>query len=383
MRDWWASTVVNVTIWAGVIVIFTQFWIEIPAQWQPSYFAGIPLSAGILTYFILYLHERIQQRRDEGKEPEELEKLTLAIKYIDREWHDSLDLMSKLIEEGRKLFSKINHELHEEIGDEVTGDNWRYKGVSEITAESLRISDSILCQLWTGHPDTALGTTRQLFELMMFQKAIALDVSGETAKRYQDFSEMRYLQDSIESGSPDKKGLGKRVGEIKKRYPKGTNFKHPFAWIKLPNGNHPNDMEDVISYIVSQSYDDPADRQNACDFYLRQWVKLNSWTHISKPASRRKLGLRAEGGTMQMHLLEKSRVGLDTPLSMSVFYLRTILDTLAETASDLTHKSHSEGTEEIFNKEIEISTALDSVSRELLANDFRMIFSDGVEANRE
>ena len=383
MRNWQAFALVSAAIWAGSIVTITRFWVEIPAHWQPSYFIGIPIFASILTYFLFYLHETMKRRRDLEKEPEELEKLTIAIEYIDREWHDSLDLMSKLIEEGRKLFSKINHELHEEIGDEVAGDGWRYKGVSEITAESLRISDSVLCQLWTGHPDTALGTTRQLFELMIFQKVIALDLSGKTAQRYQDFSEMRFLQQSIESGNADKKGSGERLGEIKQRYPKGTNFKPPFAWIKLPNGNHPNDMEYVISYIVSQVYDDPADRPNAHDFYLRQWVKLNGWTHISKPASRRKLGLRADGGTMQMHLLEKSRVGLDTPLSMSVFYLRAIIDTLEETALDLTHKSHSGDTGNILNKELEISKALDSVPRELLANDFRMKFSDGVEANRE
>jgi len=316
--------------------------------------------------------QRLKERRNRYGEPEEMEKLVISIRYIDEEWHDVLELASRFIAEGRHLFSEVNGELHQFVGEEVSGANWRYKGITEIASESLRVSDSVLCQLWSGHPDTALGTTRQLFELMMFQKVIALDLSGETAKRYQDFPEMRYLQDSIDSGSRHKESDGKRIRSIRSQYPQDISFKPLFAWVKLQNGRIPNSMEDVIEHVVRQLYEDAAERKEARNFYLNQWVKLNSWAHISKPAARRKLGLRTQGGYQLVNLLEKSRVGLDTPLSMAVIYLRSILHTLESTAHDLTEESHPQHLEKIKDTYDEICRALDSVSTEFLANDFRI-----------
>ena len=370
--SWQSLAIANTVIFSGCFVLISAFWVDIPRHWQPGYYTGIPVLSCALMALSLVIRQRLKERRNRDREPEEMEKLVISIRYIDEAWHDALELARRFIEEGRHLFSGVNGELHQIVGEEVSGANWRYKGITEIASESLRVSDSILCQLWTGHPDTALGTTRQLFELMMFQKVIALDLSGETAKRYQDFPEMRYLQDSIDSGSRHKESHGKRLGSIRSRYPQDISFKPLFAWVKLQNGRIPNSMEDVIEYVVRQLYEDVAERKEARNFYLNQWVKLNSWAHISKPAARRKLGLRTEGGYQLVNLLEKSRVGLDTPLSMAVIYLRSILHTLESTAHDVTEKSHPQHLGKIKDTYDEICRALDSVSPEFLANDFRI-----------
>ena len=356
----------------GLTALLANLWLELPTHWYPSYFTGAPVLGGLLAILAQELWRTRKERKSQGTDPEWLEKFIVSIEYIDQGWHQVFELTESLIEQGRELFGEVNQELYEEIGDVVSDATWRYKGVTEITAESLRISDSIICQLRTGHPDTSLATVRQLFELAIFQKVIALDRSGEAAQRYQDFSEVRYLQDAIDSRKADKGSLGRRLGEIKRRYPQGTSFKPLFAWIKLPNGDSPSKMEDVIEYTVREIIRDTTQRKKAKAFFLERWVKLNYWTHITKPASRRKLGLRSKDGYRDVHLLEKSNVGLETPLSIAVIFLQYILETLEATGCDLTGKSHTADLEKVADLVRQICLALDSVAADLLANDFRI-----------
>ena len=71
-------------------------------------------------------------------------------------------------------------------------------------------------------------------------------------------------------------------------------------------------------------------------------------------------------------MLEKSRSGMDTPLSMAVVYLRQTILTFEATAFHLTNSCHQTELENIQRTIDNISRALDSVTPELLANDFRI-----------
>ena len=182
----------------------------------------------MLGLLLVFLYQELRnvslERRCRNKKPEELEKFVVSVRYIDEEWHEVFERTDMLLEQAIELFSETVQDLYEVVGDQVEGTNWRYKGITEICAESLRIADSVLCQLRSGHPDTAMGTLRQLFELMTFQELIAMDESGMVAKRYQDFSEWSYLNDLIGTDVSNKPDLGKRKGMIEKEYPEDTNL---------------------------------------------------------------------------------------------------------------------------------------------------------------
>ena len=370
--NWHTYSIVLVTILSGSIALLATLWLEIPTHWYPSYFVGAPVVGCLLTSLTQATWAIAQERKRRRMAPEQSEQFISSVRHIDQQWHQSFESVAKFLQEGIDLFRQINKELYESIGDTVKDHNWRYKIVVEMTVDSLRIMDSVISQLRSGHPDTALATTRQIFELAMFQKVVSLDPTGETARRYQDFSEIRYLQDVIETDRPDKAEHERRLGMIKDQYPLDAKFRSTFAWMKLESASAPNSMKDVIEYLVDRVYADPVERKRVLTFHLQQWVNLNSWTHISKSASRRKLAIRTGDGYAQIHLLAKADTGLETPLSMSVFYLKDTLVTLENTAYTLTQKSHSDSLEQIMSAINEIGTALDSVPPELLANDFRI-----------
>ena len=370
--NWHTDSIVLVTILSGSIALLATLWLEIPTHWYPSYFVGAPVVGCLLTSLTQATWAIAQERKRRRMAPEQSEQFISSVRHIDQQWHQSFESVAKFLQEGIDLFRQINKELYESVGDTVKDHNWRYKVVVEMTVDSLRIMDSVISQLRSGHPDTALATTRQIFELAMFQKVVSLDPTGETARRYQDFSEIRYLQDLIETDRPDKAEHERRLRMIKDQYPLDTKFRSTFAWMKLESASGPNSMKDVIEYLVDRVYADPVERKRVLTFHLQQWVNLNSWTHISKSASRRKLAIRTGECYAQIHLLAKADTGLETPLSMSTFYLKDTLVTLENTAYTLTQKSHSDSLEQIMSAINEIGTALDSVPPELLANDFRI-----------
>ena len=356
----------------GIAASIATVWFELPLHWYPAYFTGAPVLGLLLVFLYQELRNVSLERRCRNKKPEELEKFVVSVRYIDEEWHEVFEQTDMLLEQAIELFSETVQDLYEVVGDQVEGTNWRYKGITEICAESLRIADSVLCQLRSGHPDTAMGTVRQLFELMTFQELIAMDESGMVAKRYQDFSEWSYLKDLIGTDVSNKPDLGKRKGMIEKEYPEDTNLGARFGWINPANGKNLDDMKGVIKYLVKRRIKDSSERKRAQNFYQKHWANLNSWTHISKPASRRKLGIRTTDGYERAHLLEKSRSGMDTPLSMAVVYLRQTILTFEATAFHLTNSCHQTELENIQRTIDNISRALDSVTPELLANDFRI-----------
>ena len=123
---------------------------------------------------------------------------------------------------------------------------------------------------------------------MTFQELIAMDESGMVAKRYQDFSEWSYLSDLIGTDVSNKSDLGKRRGMIEKEYPKDTHLGARFAWINPAYGKNLENMKGVIKYLVKRRFKDSTERRRVQNFYLKHWVNLNNWTHISKAALKAK-----------------------------------------------------------------------------------------------
>ena len=301
----------------------------------------------------------------------ELDAFVISVKYIDHFWLEPLQIAGEHLHRQRRLFSEVNQEIFDRYDADDSPANWRYKTASEITADCLRIADSILSQLRAGHADTALGTTRQLFELTLFLKAIALDKTGLAAKRFQDYDEASYLMRSLEFSRTNRAEYERRLADLQRSYP-NESFRNDYGWIVLPDGSKAGSMTKVVEYVVEHNYDEGPEKEFVLRQYKQMWMRLNKWEHISRSASRRKLGVRADEGYLDAHLVEKSKIGLDTPLSLSLLLLGESLTTFAYIAHDLTGKVHNDYLRVSDSQVRECAEAIKQVDPNLIAGDYSL-----------
>ena len=365
------SVIVCATMFSAIAVTLAAWSVDISHQWQASLLAGIPASVCLVAALATNAWQARRDRKERSKEPNHLEKFAVSIKYLDREWHEPFEMAGRFYDQSAALFDEVTSDIAELYDPNDKPGIWRYKLASEMVADSLRISDSVLSQVRSGHPDTALSTVRQLFELSMYIKVIAFDPTGETAKRYRDYDEADYLKKAVRRGSSRDQEQRERLSTIENEY--GTNrFPSQYSWIRLPDGKPPGGMEDIINYVVVNYYDYAPERKFRLDQYMKQWDRLNKWAHASKAASGRKLGIRSPDGYLRHHLVEKSNIGLDVPLSLVVGVLETTLRTYAYVAYDLTGKNHDVDLMHIEDTMGQIAALIDDVRPELLAGDFRL-----------
>ena len=363
------SVIVCSTMVSAIAVALAAWLVDISPRWQASVLVGVPASVCLVAALSMNAWQAKRDRKDPSKEPNHLEKFAVSIKYLDREWHEPFEMAGRFYDQSVALFDEVTSDISELYDPNDKPRIWRYKFASEMVADSLRIMDSVLSQLRLGHPDTALSTVRQLFELSMYIKVIAIDRTGETAKRYRDHDEADYLDKSIKRGSSRDQEQRERLSTIEDEH--GTSrFPGQYSWILLSNGKPPRGMEDVINYVVVNYYNYAPEWKVRLNQYMKQWDRLNKWAHISKAASSRKLGVRSTDGYLQHHLVEKSNIGLDVPLSLAVGSLETMLQTYAYIAYDLTGKNHDADLIRIEDTMKQIAALIDDVRPELLAGDF-------------
>ena len=356
-------------------VLLTADLISLPTQWLFPYLIGTPVAVCLLAGLGSSLWEWRRDRAHRKSEPDGLKKFVVSVEHISRSWYEPLELSSRYLEKALEIFGTIIAEVGECYEADDLPRSWRYKIASEITSDSLMSADSVLSQLRAGHPDTAMGTTRQLLELSLAIKVVALDKSGQAAERYQDYDEADYLRKFINhsraaSGSTQSRwetlasqhGFEKTPGTL--------------AWIIMKDGEKPKKMEDVMRYVADCYDEDQSGQEFQFNQYMHLWDTLNKWAHMSKSASRRKLGIRSSEGYLREHLVEKSNVGLDTPLSIATYLLDSTLITTAYIAYDLTSIEHTAELRELDRIMKNIEAAFDSIDPELVANDFRLRWKD-------
>ena len=356
-------------------VLLTADLISLPTRWLFPYLIGTPVAVCLLAGLGSNLWERRRDRAHRKSEPDGLKKFVVSVEHISRSWYEPLELSSRYLEKAQETFEAIISEVGEHYDADDLPRSWRYKIASEIASDSLRIADSVLSQLRAGHPDTAMGITRQLLELSLAIKVVALDKSGQAAERYQDYDEADYLRKSLNHSTSALGTTQSRLESLTKQH----GFKKspaPLAWIIFQDGKKPEKMEDVIEYVADCYDEDQSAQKFRFNQYMHLWDTLNKWEHMSKSASRRKLGIRTSEGYLRKHLVEKSNVGLDTPLSISTFLLDSTLITTAYIAYDLTSTEHNAELRESDRILKEIQAAIDSVDPELVANDFRLRWKD-------
>ena len=365
------SVIVCATTLSALAVTLTSWSVDISPRWQASFLAGIPGAVCLVVALAMNAAQAIREKQSRSREPNHLEKFATSIRYLDREWHEPFEIAGRFYDECVGLFRDVTLEIGEQYDPSDQPRIWRYKIASEMAADSLRIMDSVLSQLRLGHPDTALSTVRQLFELSMYIKVIAIDRTGETAKRYRDHDEADYLERAIKRGSSKDEELRDLLSTIENEY--GTSrFPGQYSWIRLPSGKSPRGMEEIIACVVVDYYDYAPEREFRLNQYMQQWEKLNKWAHVSKAASARKLGIRSTDGYLRHHLIEKSNIGLDVPLSLAMGSLEEILQSYAYIAHDMTGINHDGDLMYLERTMGQVAALMDDVRPELVAGDFRL-----------
>ena len=107
----------------GTTASIAAHWFELPLHWYPAYFAGAPVFGLLLMFLCQELWDLSLERRSRNKEPEELEKFVVSVRYIDKEWHEVFEQADMFLEQAIELFSGIVQDLYDVVGDQVEGNN--------------------------------------------------------------------------------------------------------------------------------------------------------------------------------------------------------------------------------------------------------------------
>ena len=246
--------------------------INLPVRWLIPCVTVAPIVSYLLVGFGMDLWDwRRNQVHPKSSELDGLEGFIAAVRSISYPWYDLLELFNTYHNKAVTIFNIINDEMWEQYDVDDSPRKLRYNRTSEITAECLRIFDSIVSQLRAGHPDTAMGTVRSLFELSLAIEVISHDKSGESAEKYRDYDEADYLAKRLRTRDVSTDLIQSELDILIERYGL-KNSPRPFAWIATQDGKSIKRTEDVIRYAVNYYGED----QNDSKFreYLHMWNVL-------------------------------------------------------------------------------------------------------------
>ena len=180
--------VVLSTLLTGCLVALLIPLLDISARDQ-SFFVGIPLLVCWSVGYGPEIYRWARQIMDKHR-------VKLDSDH-DFSWERCLTSSAELVQFCRANFLQTIEKIHGDF-DKTNEDQQRFQTVvADITESSIRIANSVLAQLATGHPDTAMAICRQLFELSVNIQIIALDSTMKRARRYQDFDNADMLRREI------------------------------------------------------------------------------------------------------------------------------------------------------------------------------------------
>ena len=253
----------------------------------------------------------------------------------DFSWERCLTSSAELVQFCRANFLQTIEKIHGDF-DKTNEDQQRFQTVvADITESSIRIANSVLAQLATGHPDTAMAICRQLFELSVNIQIIALDSTMKRARRYQDFDNADMLRREIAiaellniDGNQDVlEEMQSQLKQYQELYPGDSLDNNHWALVT------PQDRESELHRIEGRFKAIATLRarghRDGTKFFEQQlqykWLILNKWAHANYTSHYYAQRLGARG--RQTRLLGASFTGLDSPLIMAMSSLSEIMDT--------------------------------------------------------
>ena len=328
-----------------------------------------PVAACISAVVAVDIWERVQKRRATSRETQATAGFIGEVMDIAVHWSSPLAIGSEALATCRRSFESAVDARNEVIED-LTVDVWDLFVVCERIVElSLRTTDSVLSLLRTGHPDTAMGVARTLFELSVNLQIISLDKTGQRAARFREFQEGEFLE-NLQS-VPDKlsnQGNLDRLLELREKYAYKKKFpRNSNAWIIKEDGKPlPGGMPTKVEYLHRES---GYSGHNLRSGVMRTWVWLNQWAHGTQVSAYRRIAARNEGG----YLVGKRDDGLNTPMLIAFVTLQGIMMTYIELVEDLTDGSLDEERGTLRDLIAELKEALSGVAPELLNHDIGIV----------
>lgn len=349
----------------------------IPGRWLIPVLGGMPALTCLLTTWAVQILASREEANKLRQEPSNLGKLQISVEAIDNDWHQPLDLADRFKDDYVGLLGNITHDINTVYDDKDTWEQLRCRVGTTIAANSLRTVDAVLTLLRAGHPDAAMGTTRQIAEMAIVMQVIATDPTGMNAKRYQDVCEVRYLQAVLDTGRTsleNKPVFVSRLSQIKDDYTGLEIFDQEYGWIKPPESRPLKNMSDVIRYVRDRYHKKSDHGERRAREYEQQWKKLSNWSHANVAAFRRSLGTRNQEGEPKGHLVEKSKTGLDDPLQGALFFLHETMIAYNRIAYEVTETSHSESLVAQDEMLQAVCETLLEVKPELIAGDSHLVW---------
>lgn len=268
--------------------------------------------------------------------------LIVDIQEIDKKWHQSLELMTRLVKEAQDAFCNTDEEISCFLHEEQEPGFSLYKVISTMTGHSIRIMDAVLSLLQCGHPDAALGCVRTLFELYIDATLISLDSTRQRAKQYEDYDLGNFLEKIIkETGGNDY--YKEKLSNLKEMYNK-KNFKNIESWTQIPGDDGcpkgPRGMDEKIDYVAKHTSIDSLVSLKST------WNGLNKWAHMTPLVSQNLLGFQGVQACLREEerpgLLGKSTIGLNVPMHEGSTFLILMLIEYFNLASKIANKSYDD-----------------------------------------
>ena len=262
----------------GIFAVTT--WLETPPQLRELLRSTVPPITCFSAAIAVDLWHRISRRQEASKETDTIADFIGYVMDIDQDWHQSLEVSGRAVALAQGLFDAVLRETNRHAS-EMSNDKKTLFLVSERIVEiSLRTTDSVPSLLRAGHPDTAMGVVRTLFELQIDFQIICMDSTGKRAVRYREVREGELLQNlqDVPGGLSREENL-KRLTELRVNY--GFKRKVPSnscGWIIRENGKSLNGsgMTVKIDFLLRESgFPDELLKSGLA----RTWVRLNQWAH--------------------------------------------------------------------------------------------------------
>ena len=362
--------IVIVTMCSAIGIFAATTWLETPPQLRELLRSTVPPIACFSAAIALDLWHRISRRQEVSKETDTIADFIGYVMDIEQDWHQPLEISGRAVALAQGLFDAVLRETNRHAG-EMSDDRKTLFLVSERIVEiSLRTTDSLLSLLRAGHPDTAMGVVRTLFELQIDFQIICLDSTGRRAARYREFREGELLQNlqDVPDGLSREENL-KRLTELKVNY----DFKKKFpsnscGWIIREDGKSldGSGMAVKIDFLLMESGfpDEPLKSGLG-----RTWVRLNQWAHGTPLTSYWRIAARNEQG----YLIWKRGDGLNTPMLAAIIALKEIMTTYVQLADEFAEPIFRDQLDALNRLISEIQEEFSKITPGLINNDMQTV----------
>ena len=297
-------------------------------------------------------------------------------------WERSLLAAHEYVEICRSRYMETIRKVGAELNTENSDYQVFQSVVADITESSIRIGDSVMWQLTSGHPDTSMSSCRQLFELSLNLQLITIDSSFERARRYKDFADADLLR--VEKGIAELIAIDGDLEladqlELQLKEYEGLYLGESLNvrnWAIISLKDREDNLGEPIGKIKAIAEAKARGHQKAAKYFeqqLRQnWLILTKWAHadyISHHNTRR-LGARGK----ETRVLGPSYTGFDSPLLLAISSLSETIEAFLKASGVYGQPELVDISKEFNERRSTIRDIIREVDPDIRSNDYIMAY---------